>query len=259
MMASFATALKPASQAPRYTSVTSWLQAEIPVLIPCFNSPTYTRNMLGQLRILGFRRIVLLDNASTSPDMRHWLNSLNDEATVIWLPANYGPHHVIHDLGSFTLLPRYFCITDPDLQFNPALPDNFLGDLAALTKRYNIGKAGFALDISDYHAMRDDLFDVGGRKSSIWDWEAQFWEQPLEPLEGGDSVYRAQIDTTFALYDKEFFDPASSLCAVRVAGRFTARHLPWYRDRGLPEAEAAIYERTQRWSSYQKLLVSSAR
>ena len=258
-MASFATSVKPASQALRYTSVTSWLQAEIPVLVPCFNSPTYARNMLGQLRALGFGRVVLLDNASTSPDMRDWLNSLNGEATVIWLPGNYGPHHVIHDPGSLAWLPRYFCITDPDLQFNPALPDGFLGHLATLTKRYSKGEAGFALDISDHHAMRDDLFDVGGRKSNIWEWERQFWEQPLEPLESCDSVYDAQIDTTFALYDKDFFDPANSLRAVRVAGRFTARHLPWYRDRGLPEAEAADYERTQRFSSYQRLLKPSAR
>jgi hypothetical protein len=124
-----------------------------------------------------------------------------------------------------------------------------------LTKRHRIGKAGFALDISDREAMVTHQFNIGGSKWNIWDWEARFWETPLEPLEGGDSVYDASIDTTFALYDKEYFDPidpVAFLRAVRVAGRFTARHLPWYRDQGLPESEAADYVRTQRHSFYQK-------
>jgi len=250
--------LKPQSSAPRFTSIGSWLQAEIPILVPCFNNPTYARNMLKQLQVLGFGQVVIIDNASTSPDMRNWLGSLGSEVTVISLPGNFGPHHIFHDTRTFALLPRYFCVTDPDLSFNPALPDGFLGDLAMLTTRHRIGKAGFALDISDREAMRDDVFDVGDRKSNIWEWEAQFWEKPLEPLESGDKVYDAKIDTTFALYDKKYFDPDTFLSAVRVAGRFTARHLPWYRDRGLPEVEAAEYERTQRFSSYHKRSDSSS-
>jgi hypothetical protein len=186
----------------RFTSVSSWLQAEIPVLIPCFNNPTYARNMLGQLSALGFRRIVLLDNASTSPDMYAWLNSLNGEATIIDLPSNFGPHHVIYDARILALLPQFFCLTDPDLAFNPALPNGFLGELASLTVRHQVGKAGFALDISDRDAMRDDTFEVGGRRAKIWEWESQFWEKPLGSLEGGDKVYEAPIDTTFALYNR---------------------------------------------------------
>jgi FkbM family methyltransferase len=252
--------LKPASRdltsarapAARFASIRGWLQAEIPVLVPCFNNPTYTRGMLRQLRALGFQQVVLVDNASTSPDMRTWLDGLEDEATVIALPDNFGPHNIFNDPRNFALLPRRFCITDPDLSFNPALPEGFLGDLSGLIERHRVGKAGFALDISDRELIRDELFRIGEKDWKIWEWEAQFWDKPLEPLANGDAVYDADIDTTFALYDKSHFDPGNHLRAVRVAGRFTARHLPWYWDRGLPEAEAALYGRTEKVSYYLK-------
>jgi hypothetical protein len=241
-----------ASAPPRFTSVRGWLQAEVPVFVPCYNNPTYARGMLRQLRALGFRRVVLVDNASTSPDMRAWLGGLGGEADVVALAENLGPRDIFLDPRNLALLPRHFCVTDPDLALNPALPDGFLGDLAALAERHRVGKAGFALDISDREAMRDDLFRIGERDWKIWEWEAQFWEKALGSLEDGDAVYDAMIDTTFALYDKERFDPADPLRAVRVAGRFTARHLPWYRDLGLPDAEAAHYRRAGRFSFYLK-------
>ena len=252
--------LKPAARgitpartsAARFASVRGWLQAEVPVLVPCFNNPTYTGGMLRQLRAIGFQRVVLVDSASTSQDPRTWLDGLEDEATVIALADNLGPHNIFNDPPNFALLPRRFCITDPDLSFNPALPEGFLGDLSGLIERHRVGKAGFALDISDRELMRDELFRIGEKDWKIWEWEAQFWDKPLEPLAEGDAVYDADIDTTFALYDKNHFDLGNHARAVRVAGRFTARHLPWYRDRGLPEAEAALYGRTEKFSYYIK-------
>ena len=98
--------------------------------------------------------------------------------------------------------------------------------------------------------MRDRTFRINDKDWRIWEWEEQFWEKPIGELHGGDRVYDAPIDTTFALYDQDYFDPADFTRAVRVAGRFTARHLPWYRDHGLPEAEATQYARTQRFSYY---------
>jgi hypothetical protein len=206
--------------------------------------------MLHQLRGLGFRRVVLVDNGSTSPEMRAWLAGLGGEATVVRLAENLGPKNSIFDARDLALLPRHFCVTDPDLMFNAALPDGFLGDLAALAERHRVGKAGFALDISDPEAMRDERFRIGDRDWAIWEWEAQFWERPFGQTVDGDPVYDAPIDTTFALYDKNHFDPNDFLRAVRVAGRFTARHLPWYRDIGLPDAEEAFYRRTGAFSHY---------
>jgi hypothetical protein len=222
------------------------------VIVPCFNNPTYSQSMLNQLQRLGFQRIVYVDNASTSAEMLCWLRQVGRQATVIVLKENLGPRHVAMDLTSIALLPRHFCITDPDLLFNPDLPPDFVAQLAALTEREKIGKAGFALDISDRAAMREEYFRIGKGDFRIWEWEQKYWDHPIAPLPAGDPVYRAAIDTTFALYDRKYFTPDAFIAAVRVAGRFTARHLPWYRDRGVPESELAFYARTEKFSFYQK-------
>jgi hypothetical protein len=227
------------------------MQADVPVFVPCFDNPTYTARMVSQLHNLGFRRIILVDGGSTYPPMRDLLTAPGDDISVLLLQGNPGPRHVCLDPVTSAQLPRHFCITDPDLAFNPAMPADFLGDLAALAARERVGKAGLALDLSDRDAMRDERMQIGERTWHIWQWEDQFWRNELGPLRpGGDPVYRAPVDTTFALYDKTFFDPDRFLEAVRVAGRFTCRHLPWYRDRELPEEEERFYRSTQSFSYY---------
>ena len=70
----------------------------------------------------------------------------------------------------------------------------------------------------------------------------------------GAPVYRADIDTTLALYNKKFFvrKKQGFYHGLRVAGKFTARHLPWYRERVITEAEENSYAATQKFSWYAK-------
>ena len=89
---------------------------------------------------------------------------------------------------------------------------------------------------------------MDGKPYKIWDWEAQFWAHPLEG--GPDPIYKASLDTTFAVYNKKYFDPASFLEGVRIAGRYTCRHLPWYRDRHMPPEEEAFYRATAKFSYF---------
>jgi hypothetical protein len=226
-----------------YLSLGNALQAEIPILIPCFNTVTYVRGMVEQLRARGLKRIFLLDNASTYPPMREFLLDPGQGVTVITQDTNRGPRSSFLDLPDYTLLPQFFCVTDPDLVLNPEMPPDFIAQLASLTERLAIGKAGLALDITDREAIREDGFSIAGRVWKIWEWEQQFWQDQIETLPGGDAVFRAKVDTTFALYNKRFFDRNDIYQAVRVAGRFTCRHLPWYRDIGLPAAELQIYRK----------------
>jgi hypothetical protein len=235
---------------PRALSVSAALQMDIPVFIPCFNAVTYVRSMVEQLRARGLRRLFLVDNASTYPPMREYLEAPGPGVTVIFQPENKGPHDVFLDPANLALLPQFFCVTDPDLLLNPAMPEDFLAQLAALTERLSVGKAGAAVDIADPAALRQEDFLIEGRLWKIWEWEDQFWREPLEPLPGGDPVFRADIDTTFALYNKRFFNIDHRLKAVRVAGRYTCRHLPWYKDVGLPEEEEQYYRNHSRYSYY---------
>jgi glycosyltransferase involved in cell wall biosynthesis len=221
---------------------------DVPVLIPVFNNPTYLRKMIGQLRGVGLPNIIVVDNGSEYPPFLKYLDSLEGELTVVRLNENSGPRRLFRDAALYDQLPQYFCLTDPDLEFNPDLPPDFLERLADLTRKYHVGKAGFSLDISEPEKMIATPFQIGEESYRIWEWEANFWKARLE--EKDDPAYRAAIDTTFAVYNKEFFRAEDFLDAIRVAGRYTARHLPWYADHRLPPEEADFYRAASRHSFY---------
>ncbi len=223
---------------------------DIPVFIPSFNNPTHLRKMIAQLMRIGFRSLTIIDNGSKFPPLVDYLDSIAQTHEVIRKPTNEGPRHIVRDPVFYEQLPQYFCLTDPDLEFNPELPADFLAHLIEIISRHHIGKAGFALDISAPERMRDERFQIAGESYRIWEWEAQFWKTPLPADETPDLAYRALIDTTFALYNKAFLQIDHPYEAIRVAGRYTARHLPWYRDEQLPPDEAAFYRATSQHSFY---------
>ena len=243
--------LSPLTAAQTGNSAATFLQRDIPIFIPAFENPTYVRNMVNQLRAKQLNNIIVLDNASTSSDMTTFLDS-DFGATVIRLESNPGPRHIFMDDDSYFLLPELFCVTDPDLELNPDLPDDFLAKLVSLTERFRVGKAGFSIDISDPSALRQEEFDIGGRWFKIWDWEQQYWTNPVGELDGLGTIYKATIDTTFAVYNKKYFRRETDMDAVRVAGVFTCLHLPWYPETGLPSAEEHMYRSTERFSYYMK-------
>ena len=88
---------------------------------------------------------------------------------------------------------------------------------AELLFRYgDVDKVGFGLRI-------DDLPDAYQFRSEVVDWESQFWKSEAEP-----GVYRADIDTTFALYRPTVSKWTHR--ALRTGPPYVARHLPWYTD-----------------------------
>jgi peptidoglycan/xylan/chitin deacetylase (PgdA/CDA1 family) len=235
---------------PTFPTVAASLLADIPVFVCSFNNVTYVRRMLAQLRARGLYNLTVVDNASSAAEMQDYLQSIASTTKVVRLAENRGPRDIYLSESAYRRMPDLFCLTDPDLEFNPDLPGDFLAELAELTERFEVGKAGFALDISDHAIMRDELFEIGGKSYRIWDWEEQFWQQEIGTNSGGDPVYRAAIDTTFALYNKRYFSREAQFEAIRVAGRYTCRHLPWYKDNGMTQSEKETYVTTQRFSHY---------
>ena len=232
------------------SSLGSHFQKRIPILIPVFNSVTYLKSMVSQLRRFGFEEIIAIDNASTFPPLLDYLSQSNPDLSVIRLEENKGPHNLFLDPKNLAALPDHFCITDPDLELNPALPEDFIYELISLTEKHRVGKAGLALNISDWSKMRHEKFRIGAADYQIWEWEAQFWKNPVGFTSTGDEVYNAAVDTTFAVYNKRFFDPADHLKGVRVGGKYASRHLPWYKDRIVPTEEEAFYRASQKFSYY---------
>jgi FkbM family methyltransferase len=241
---------KPFANKKPFRSLGSYLQSQVPIFIPCFNNPTYLRAMIEQLLDVGLQNLVVIDNGSEFPRHLAYLKSIEGTLTVIRERENRGPRYVYENPVYYRLIPKYFCITDPDLELNPNLPSDFLTHLIDLTQTHRVGKAGFSLDISEREKMISEPFEIGQDRCRIWEWEAKFWERPL-PSGPQDIAYRASIDTTFALYNKEFFSVANYLDAIRVSGRYTCRYLPWYVDNRVPPDEAAYYRATSKYSFYR--------
>ncbi|HKL69583.1 hypothetical protein [Salibaculum sp.] len=233
------------STGPRYPD------AGLPVVVPVFENPTFARMMVAQLLDHGFSDIIVADNASRSPDMLACLEDLAPRAHVERLEQNMGPRKTLKSARIRALLPRYFAVTDPDIGFNPALPAEFVAVLKAALSTFDVGKAGFALDISDREALVDTRFQMKAKTYHIWEHERNFWSDFAGETGGGDPVFRAGLDTTFAVYDRKRFGKRHFLEAVRLGGRFTAQHLPWLRAIQLDPEELERYQQVQKYSHYQ--------
>ena len=220
---------------------------EIPVLIPSFNNGAYIENCVSQLNSLGFSRFVVLDGGSTDSRTRKALRQLGPASKVITLPDNPGPRFFFEHRPFYRALPEKFVVTDPDLEFNQALPKDFLSTLSQLTYEFSIGKVGFALSIDG--PLLDDEFFMGKKWTTIRDWESQFWTRPL-PNSAGVEAFDAPIDTTFALYNKRFLRRKDFFNAIRVAGPYAAKHLPWFLDNPITEDPAAegLYSKHSNWN-----------
>lgn len=208
------------------------LDEDIPCFVICYNNRAYISQMVKQLNKLGVTPIIL-DNASNCSATVALLRGYRpEEAIVVRFNRNFG-HKVGFLPGIYEALPNVFAYTDPDLQFDHALPSSFLQTLADLTDEYRVFKAGLALTIS-LPGLDESARIVSKKKRSIpferdysiHEWESQNWRFRVhrdDQLE----IYRARLDTTFAVYNKKHYS-GDFLDGVRVAGAFGAIHLPWY-------------------------------
>lgn len=193
---------------------------QIPILIICYNNHQYVDNMVKQFVKFGDSlHINIVDQNSNHPDTIEYLNTCGYK--IIHRQHNNGPWiDKDHNSDLYELLPNKFIVTDPDLELNPNLPHNFIDILAELSEKYYCNKIGFALDISDFDQMYQEVYN---KNKNIYDWESQFWNRKLESKEY--ELYLGFIDTTFHLYNKRY-----KKRSVRIAGNFVAKHLPWYCD-----------------------------
>jgi beta-1,4-mannosyl-glycoprotein beta-1,4-N-acetylglucosaminyltransferase len=186
----------------------------IPIIIICHNNYKYVENTVRQIK--NKENIIIMDNASTCKNTINFLK--NSNCKVIYNETNNGPW-IESNPKLFNNYDK-FIITDPDLEFNPNLPENYIEILNDLSEKYQCGKIGFALDISDF----DDMFQGKySNTTSIYENEKQFWMKKIEHHEY--ELYEASIDTTFCLVNKKY----GNNIQIRIAGNFTAKHLPWYK------------------------------
>lgn len=194
----------------------------IPIVVISHNNYKYVQNTLKQIKEINsdyYSNIIIMDNCSTELDTINYLQNI--DVQVIFKKTNDYPQiDTNRNEDIYERLPNKFVVTDPDLQFNPKLPSNFIEVLSNLSDKYRCRKIGFALDISDPDKMFKSAYY---RNKTIVDWESQFWVSKISDPEY--ELYKASIDTTFCLMNKNF------MCReIRVAGNFLAKHIPWYID-----------------------------
>jgi hypothetical protein len=200
---------------------------DVPILVVCRDRLTELSQLVTWLETAGYRRIVLVDNASTYEPLLQYLEGTPH--VTVRMTENLG-HRVVWEGQVLERIGHddIYVVTDCDVVPDDQCPANAVEHFAGLLLRYgDVDKVGFGLRI-------DDLPDSYSFKREVQDWESQFWEHEIE-----HGVYRADIDTTFALYR-----PGTTYSinrALRTGPPFVARHLPWYADSANLSEEELFY------------------
>lgn len=206
----------------------------IPIIIISYNNGIYVKNTCEQLDKLAIKPIII-DNNSTDKKTLDILIALSNsnKAYIALSSYNFG-HEVGFIEPVYKLLPDVFAYTDPDLQFNNNLPENFLNILSDLTTEFSVFKAGFSLALEIEAEFKDTTFHSCHHKPiffektlTIKEFESRYWKNRLQ--HNNLELYASPIDTTFAVYRKQNYI-GNFHSAVRVAGDFSAIHLPWFKD-----------------------------
>jgi hypothetical protein len=197
---------------------------KIPIVVICWNNYYFVKNFIDQIKKFD-NPIILLDNKSSFQPLLDYYKEIKDELNekieIRLLDENYG-HTVYQKLKS--TLPDIYILSDPDLELNKNMPSNFDEIFLNISNKYGCYKVGSALNIDH----TEDLIECENytKNQNIRTYESQFWSKPI--IDESNELYYADIDTTFCLINNHFLENLEK--RIRVAGNFTAKHLPWYKD-----------------------------
>lgn len=228
----------------------------IPIIIICWNNLTFIKNFVNQIKEY-INPIILLDNNSSYPPLLEYYkdikSELKDKITIKRLNKNYG--HTVY-LKLKKELPDIYILSDPDLELNKKMPANFAEIFLQISNKYKIYKVGSAINIKD----KDKFINYVNKNGlTNYEWEKQFWRMPIKDTKY--ELYKADIDTTLCLVNNNYkrgntwyFDNE----AIRVAGDFTVKHLPWYKNflkNTIPKDEIDYYKANNKSSLTIKFLL----
>lgn len=202
---------------------------DIPIIINNYNRLEYLLILIKCLEKRGYKNIHIIDNNSTYPPLLDYYEKTPYD--VIRLKKNVGYDAIWKTEVYNRFKKSYYVYTDADLEIDEACPDNFMDFFVSVLKSHPFcQKVGFSLRI-------DDLPDCYSNKQKVIEIEKQYWKNPTT-----DGLYRAKIDTTFALY-RPFCKGACNggYEVYRSAEPYIVRHLPWYIDSSNLSDEEKFY------------------
>jgi hypothetical protein len=192
------------------------------IVINCRDRVTHLRKLVGWLERAGHERIVLLDNASTFPELLDFYERTPHE--VVRLDRNAGSRAI---WLSDRTPSEPFVYTDPDILPIDACPADAIAYLAELLDRFpRAQKAALGLYLDDVPETLDSL-----------EWERSLVAGSKLCAPG---VFDTLSDTTFALYRA---NAPFGLHALRTGWPYQARHMSWYSQEPLSAEDAYYLER----------------
>ena len=217
----------------------------VPIVINNFNRVNTLITLIHGLEIRGYNNIYIIDNNSTYPPLLEYYKDCS--YPIYMLNKNIG-HLAIWETGFYKqFTDSYFAYTDSDLEIHPDCPDDFMEKFILLLKKYPKAlKVGFSICI-------DDLPDCYINKEQVQKWESQFWKKEIEP-----NIFKAPIDTTFAVYKPYFKGEIidTQHLYLRTGFPYSVKHLPWYIDNNNLSEEEKYYiahlKTSTHWSEQNK-------
>lgn len=206
---------------------------EIPIFINSRDRVGCLKELVTWLLNAGYKKIIIIDNASTYLPLLEYYTSLEDrpEIMLVKLNVNIG-HLALWQAGILDALDirTPYVYTDSDVVPEAECPRDLVRHLLLCMKRYPwLDKCGVGLRIDDV------------RNERIIRWERAYYRLLLD-----EDFFFAPIDTTFALYQGH--RAPHIYISARSRGCYLARHLPWYYDENnTPEDE--LYYRARANSS----------
>ena len=213
-----------------------------PIIINNFNRLTFLIQLINSLETKGYSNIFILDNKSSYPPLLEFYDRCSYK--VYRLNENLG-YLALWKSSYFKLfINQFYVYTDSDVVPTRECPSDFMQLFyEKLQSDRRAVKAGFSLKI-------DDLPDHYKLKQNVLKNEAGYF---LE--RGNDSFYKANIDTTFALYKPGARGGANLYQTMyRSAHPYEARHMPWYVDLDSLDEEELYYIKNVKQSTHWSAL-----
>lgn len=224
-------------EAPQPQSVLTIPYRDVPIFINSFNRVNCLRQLIQWLQTHGYRRIFVIDNASTYPPLLVYYETIEKAGvTVIRLCENVGSlalweREVLHTVG----VSSEFVYTDPDVVPAESCPGTVVQHLQRLLNQYpEVPKIGLGLRLASIPTHFR-------HRAEALRWEAQFWRRPVAP-----GLMAAEVDTTFALYRPGSAHELGNANNLRTTYPYLAEHLGWHVNSEHPSEEDICYATTAR-------------
>lgn len=188
----------------------------IPVFLISYNRLSYVRQMVDQLEKYNIKNIYIIDNASTYPPLLNYYKKCGHK--VFYMKENLG-YMVFWKSDIFLEFRKnFYIVSDPDLEILDACPNDFIEFMFyELYKNPDARKIGFSLKIDDI--LNNEL------STDVINWEKKYYIN----YNPASNLYKADIDTTFAIYLPDQLATFHSFYeAYRTGFPYQVRHLPWY-------------------------------